>query len=340
MIAVTGRPVPKTSAIVAAGVFLLLLPLCGGHGLTQVPALTAWIGIAGLCWLRSQDPDLRKKGRIMCAFALASALFVAYYFYDFHLPPSQEQTLEIARVWRTTAQFLTLSIGLAARRFWPFSAWAVLGLCAATIWLCLRVFRSQPSERLRTSAIVAGYAGIVSMALSAGIGRASDYEGVGFATRTRYITLPSPILCCTYFAWCRWGSPAVGRFVRVALYSTMALLFAYNMRQGEEYALWRMGTADRFARDIQAGLSIVREALGDVLSQPGRPRVPAQAARAGGLDALLVRPRSRQPDALERAQPEESLFHAADAAVHRSLGQGHLRAPHRRRVDRAGPAAG
>ena len=43
VIAAAGRPAPKMGAIVALAVCLWMLPLCGGHGLTQVPALTAWL---------------------------------------------------------------------------------------------------------------------------------------------------------------------------------------------------------------------------------------------------------------------------------------------------------
>jgi glycosyltransferase involved in cell wall biosynthesis len=253
MIAAAGKSVPRKGATIAIGTCLLMLPLCGGHGLTQVPALTAWLGLAGLYTLRSKERDERRKGWWMVAFATASCLLVAAYFYQYQPPPGQERADSVGKVLLTAAQFLTLSIGPGALHYWPYSGYGVLALSIATMWILGRTIVTRPEERLRAAAIVAGFGGIVSMALAAGYGRAGEYDRFGFAMR--YVSLPSPILACAFFAFALYASPAFSRFVRFLLYSTMAILYLFNAQRGTDYATWRAHDAHLFATDLAAGFT-------------------------------------------------------------------------------------
>jgi glycosyltransferase involved in cell wall biosynthesis len=253
-IVATGERVPSIRELLAVGTCILLLPLCGGHGITQVPALTAWIGLAGLASLRSADRDTRRTGYVMTGIAVLSCLMVAFYFYHFTFPENQPHESRPWKVALTTGQFLSLSIGPAARPLWPYSLWFVGLVCASAVWLLFRTFRYRPSERLRSSALLAGFAAILTMGLAAGWGRAADYDELGFAMR--YVTLPAPLLCIAYFTWSMYGPAPFGRFLRVLLYSASTALVAYGAARGVEYALIREQQAADLQRDIDSGVSV------------------------------------------------------------------------------------
>ena len=254
MSAAVSGAVPSRAAIAVAGLSLLMLPLCGGHGLTQVPALTAWLGLSGLALVLSRDPVARRRGWAMGVFALLSCALVGVYFVGFQFPPGSEQAHSLARVARTTGQFLSLALGPGAKGLWPWSIWFVGLAGAAGLALLARAFALRPEQRLRASALVAGMLGILTMGLAAGYGRAGDYEDYGFALR--YVTLPAPLLCAAYFAWTMYARPESARFFQTLLCTAAAAMLAENVRVGLDYAGGRAGLAAGIESDIAEGRTL------------------------------------------------------------------------------------
>jgi hypothetical protein len=187
-------------------------------------------------------------------------------------------------VLTASARFLSLCFGPAARAYWPYSGVLLAALGAATAWLLVAVARREPAERLRVAGLVAVAAAIVSMALVAGIARGKNPLA---AFAGRYVTLCTPLACVVYFAWLRYGSPALRRFVHASLYSlALALLF-------EQCAAVREQGADQprlahLAEAAQRGrgeaLEVERRALARVLrGSAGGQTEQQRAEQAAGL---------------------------------------------------------
>jgi glycosyltransferase involved in cell wall biosynthesis len=245
---------PSWKKSLAIGLCLFSLPLCGAPGLTPAPAIVLWCCIVGWKLARADDGGARRSGKILLGSAVATALLIAFYFYDFENPASAGYNKSAFDSLRQAWGFLTLGFGPAGREYWPFSALVLaLAILPAIVALAL-VWRQRPAERTRATGILAIGAGIFSMALCTGIARGGTYEYAGFAAR--YVTLPSPLLCCVYFAFCLYGPAAVGQFMRVCLCSTFLMLVFFNVRYGATYGEQRSASARAFVRDVDGGMNI------------------------------------------------------------------------------------
>jgi glycosyltransferase involved in cell wall biosynthesis len=254
MFAVRRGGTPSRSAVLGFGACTLLLPLTGGHGMAQLPPLLAWLFFAGVACARSLGADVRKVGRILLATGVAAAALGAFYFVDFELQPTIPYEHDPVRIASVAVQFVTLSIGPRASKLWPASGLVVLSLCALTLVLLYRVMRDRPSERLRASAILACMLGVFCMAATCGWSRAGLSPHSGFDAR--YVSLPSNLLCCVYFAWCAYGSPAIGRVVRFSLFAIMCALLPSHAEFGVECATPRKRASDALLIDARAGVPI------------------------------------------------------------------------------------
>jgi hypothetical protein len=219
--------------------------------MAQLPPLLAWLVFAGVVCIRSLDADARKVGRILLAAGVAAAALGAFYFVDFQFPPTIPYERDPGRIASAAVEFVTLSIGPGASNYWPASGWVVASLGMLTLVLLVQVMRTRPSERLRASAVLACMLGVVCMAVTCGWTRAGLSPQPGFDAR--YVSLPSTLLCCVYFAWCVYGSPAIGRVVRFSLFAILCALLSFNADFGVESATPRKRASDALLIDARAG---------------------------------------------------------------------------------------
>jgi glycosyltransferase involved in cell wall biosynthesis len=236
------------------GLCLFSLPLCGAPGVTPAPALILWIAYAGWSSVRSGERGARRAGILLWSFAAATAALLVFYFVDLGNPQEKAYTHSVANIAAQALMFLSLSFGPAAAEYWPLSGWVTGAFALAGALTALHVFRSRPAERVRTAGLLAVGAAIVSMALATGVARGGLDPHAGFAGR--YVTLPSPLLCCVYFVFCLYGPAAIGRFVRVGLYSLFAMLLFFNVQFGRTYGEKRVMDSDNFLRDLEMGMSL------------------------------------------------------------------------------------
>jgi hypothetical protein len=239
-------------AVIGASVFLL--PLNGGHGLTQAPALMAWLAIVGYGLWRAPDPDARRAGRWMIAFTLATTALIGIYFIGYESTPSTTHPRNLTALLRGTLNFTSLAIGPATQRLWPYSVALVTVVCAITTVLLVRAWRARPDERIRASGLLACIGCVATMALSVGWGRNDPQPLTGIALR--YVSLPSSLLCAAYFAWELYAAPRTARVVQYALCALMAALFVSNSQYGVEYGEQRRQADEEIRSDVAAGLSI------------------------------------------------------------------------------------
>jgi len=256
----TVRPQPpgwKKSLVI--GLCLFSLPLCGAPGLTPAPAITLWLLYTGWRRYRSEEAGARASGVVLLTSAVATIALIAFYFYDFENPRQESYSKDPLGTLLQSLMFLALGFGPAAREYWPLSGWLIGTLMLGTLGLLLLVFKNRPQERYRVAGLLAISAGIVSMALATGIARGGGYEYAGFAVR--YVTLPSPMLCCVYFAFCLYGAPSLGRLVRISLYSLLVLLVFYNARHAANYGQKRADWTATLFKEVSKGVPLKQVAL-------------------------------------------------------------------------------
>jgi hypothetical protein len=250
LIMVRSAPSPSFGKAILGGICLVLLPLCGANGLGLVPVLALWLGYVGaLSWL-SEKPHGRRNGLLILVLVGIALGEVPLYFIGFERgtsPPSQS----FWRVLEAGAQFLSMSWGMAAERYWPVSGLVVAALlmisAAVLVW---RGYR-QPQERCRALGLFMFLSAFSCITLGIGWGRGgAAFSGVFMP---RYVILAAPALCCVYFAWGIADSRA-GRIVQIGLVLVMGLLSWENLTLARAEARnFRTGRA-AFARDLAAGV--------------------------------------------------------------------------------------
>lgn len=255
------RP-PALGRSLGIGLCVLGLPLCGAPGLTVAPPLLLWCLYAGR---RAQSgsggsggsggtPSQRAAGRVLFAAAGLTAALLVFYFVDFDNPARTAYLLEPLGVLRQAWMFLSLGFGPAAREAWPVSGWLCGALLTAVLLILGQVLVRRPAERLRALGILAVGAGIFSMAVSTGIARGNQDPFAGFALR--YVTLPTPWLCCAALTFALYPPRAVGRFLGVTIFSATLLACMENARIGVEFGRRRAEQDFQFRDAIRRGFTV------------------------------------------------------------------------------------
>ena len=338
----TASPKPPTwKQSLVIGLCLFSLPLCGAPGLTPAPAIVLWLLYVGWERMRSDEPGARRSGVILVSSAVATMALIAFYFYDFDNPRTESYSRDPVDALRQGLMFLSLGFGPAAREYWPLSGWVTAAILLLTLAMLGMVFKSRPQERYRVAGLLAIGVGIVSMALATGIARGGGFEYAAFAGR--YVTLPSPILCCVYFAFCIYGPAALGRIVRVSLYSILLLLVFYNVKAGSDYGSRRAELTASFCREMHQGVPLNQLALRhwrDFYNDPAGfyfrldllrqyDYFPLSAARPGEADLSTFRMLETPPTAITspkafpgRLDGEYVLMVPPDCEVQYSLRKG------------------
>ncbi|MBL8859201.1 MAG: hypothetical protein JNL28_11885 [Planctomycetes bacterium] len=239
------------------GLCLVLLPLCGGPGITQLPAFAAGV-VAALIWLRgTTEPRSRAARWVLAGLLLAALAVVALYMVGYRRPDTETPAHDLARMFETAAHVVSLAFGIAGSKWWPWSG-VVCGLCAIlTTILCLRAWRERSDERPRIVALLSGMGAVATLALAIGWGRGGGGSEVGFAAR--YITLPGPWIAITVFACILYG----GRLTSVLVPAALAFVlwagnYTINTPFGREYGGAYSNIGRQFTDDLKGPLPAQR----------------------------------------------------------------------------------
>lgn len=241
----------RIAGIVAVGLCLLLLPLQGAMGLAYVPAFAFAFGLLAWRERQSAEPGSRRRALVIAAFAGLSLLLVMAYFWDFynvahHKPASRS----LPRVVGSTFQFLAMGMGPTAERLWPASGAFTAGVFLASVAaLAVAFWQTRGDERWRNVLLLVAGGAVCSLALGVAWGRQNALAG-------RYVVLAAPLWCWFYLAWIAPPWPALGRFVRMSLFTLMCALAMYHVSLGLELAKTRQAMAAEFYREIDAGVPI------------------------------------------------------------------------------------
>jgi hypothetical protein len=254
---------PKGVTAIAAGVCLVLLPLCGANGLGLVPLLALWFGYGGVLHWRTATSAGQRDSMILIAFAVAAATIVGLYFIGYSKVPYHPSTHNPREMLQTAVQFLTMGfgpgvVGLSFENrlpmpFWEIVCVAVVGLFLVTGWMLVTTWRKQSTERGRAAGLFLFFAAMALLGLAIGMGR-NRFEMLGRnGFEIRYVTLSVPAICALYFAWSLYGVPRVGNLVRALLFATTVVVLAPNTWWGWRYADDLRSHLRSFEADMVAG---------------------------------------------------------------------------------------
>jgi hypothetical protein len=231
MLLASGPEVPRTRTIAGAAACFFALPLCGGHGLVQVPALALALGWIAVTLARSGDRGIRRRGLLLGLAVGATLLVAGLYFVGFERPDVPHANPSLVDALLTSWQYLSLSIGPVAEETWPWSGIFVLATALLSIAVLARGWREEPGERVPTAALLAGFGAVSTMALAVGLARSFAWDS---GWTMRYVVQPAPLLAAAYFVWVRREPSVASRVAEGALALVLAAALVPNARAGIE----------------------------------------------------------------------------------------------------------
>jgi hypothetical protein len=230
------------SRALASGFALLALPLCGGGGLLQAPALAAyaaWLGFGN-----RHQPEARERcgARIYMGFALATAVLVGLYLVGFEQPPESHYTPRENPPWKLALANLCAPFGPDYSSWRPLLMPAIaLGATFLALFFLLRVLRRRDPRALGALAVLAGGALLV-----AGIAFGRPING-RILVADRYIPLPAP-----FFVALALGGLALVKPPRreIALGTACALMLA-ALPNSTSYGIGEGRLRRRYERELE-----------------------------------------------------------------------------------------
>jgi hypothetical protein len=228
------------------GLFLVLLPLCGGSGLVMLPPLMLWLAsyVAWGSWSR-QEPGGAARAIGLVLLMGCSAL-VALCLDGHARPDAIPPAPSIEAAAYTALRFLSLLFYLPGY-WWP-AGLTVLLLAVATLLRLAVVGLRQPEERPRVLGLSAVILAVLCVAAAVGVSRSGLGPASGLASR--YITIAAPLLTAIYVAWLVCGPASARWVIHIGLLILVGLAIPANLEVG------RLIGAQRGAalRDVERGL--------------------------------------------------------------------------------------
>lgn len=238
-----GRP----GALLAGGLFYLLLPLDGAAGAVMVPALALWLVVAG--WT-----EARRARRVVgtAAVLMAVAGLAVLWLYGHGLPPNTRPWPEPAAGLVGALMFLASSLGPAGRAGWPATAaLAALLVCAAGL-TALTAWRARGADRKPLIGLLFVLAGLACVALAVGMGRSIFRKD--FALEARYGLLAAPALVAAYLAGASCRPATAGRALQFLLLIAVCSSSAVSWSEGLRQAYRHRQRIESFTADVASGV--------------------------------------------------------------------------------------
>jgi hypothetical protein len=229
------------------GLFLVLLPLCGGSGLVMLPPLMLWLFtyVAWGSWSGHEPGGAARAIGLLLLMGTSAvvALCLNGYAGPDSIPPAP--SLEASAL--TALRFLSLLFYIPGY-WWP-AGLGIVFLAAATLLRLAVVGLRTPEERPRVMGLSAVILAVLCVAAAVGVSRSGLGPASGLASR--YITIAAPLLAAIYVAWLVCG-PAPARWaIHIGLLALVCLAIPANREVGRLIGTER-GAA---LRDVERGLA-------------------------------------------------------------------------------------
>ncbi|MBL8863798.1 MAG: glycosyltransferase [Planctomycetes bacterium] len=232
----------------------VMLPLCGGPGIGQAPAVLAGnlllIALVATKRLRAS----RAAVPVLALGIVVTVAILVAYFQGFRYPDGTSKTRDPVAILDVAARFWALNLGNAGRAWWPWSAWGILAVGTAALVLLLRRLRGPVIPTVQVLALLVGIAGALLVGGAVGHGRGgAGWPSVGFAQR--YIGLPAGLLCSVYFAFMLFGGRLASALVRGSLAVALcAAVIWVEVPEGLRYGEERQRHSQKLEQDILSGM--------------------------------------------------------------------------------------
>jgi hypothetical protein len=231
------------------GLFLLILPFCGGSGLVMLPPLAMWLAgySARGCW-SGREPGLAARA-IGLSLLTGCLLVVALYLIGYTSPAHQGPPPTVLAVATTTLEYLSLVICANAATYWRLAGLTVVLLVGATLLRLVAVVVRYPVERPRALALIAVILSMLSAAAAVGLSR--SYFGAVGGRASRYVTISAPLICALYVVWLTYGPSSARSIVHIVLLALVCLAIPANIKFGLRFGEDRLYVI----RSVERGLS-------------------------------------------------------------------------------------
>lgn len=261
---------PRAALVAACTLFL---GLSGGPGVFYVPAIAAWLALAGVRRWLAEPAGKRASAVAILTLALLSLAPAGLYLANLSAAltfPSMPNVAGGGPVLGAL-QFLAMSLGKFGKELWPVSGIGLLLLTACLGWLLQRAWRNRPDQRLRIAGLGLLLAGTLCLAGGVGIGRGNMAPGA--CLMLRYMILGAPFLLVAYMIGALYG-PAIANvhLRRAAVIALLALACWYNAH-GLRHLEPQWAIAARLREDAAEGLS----ARAIAMRQSAALQYPAEA---------------------------------------------------------------
>ncbi|MCE9594037.1 MAG: hypothetical protein K8S98_07585 [Planctomycetes bacterium] len=277
-LASAGRPNGRASS--AMGACLFLLPLNGGFGLMQAPALLAWSVYAATTQLRSNEPATRKSGLAFAVAVFATCALIVGYFVGFEFPYNHHRTSDVAAIARAALGLLALNFGPMVRDVPIPAMLATLVFGGAAAWFALRGLRGTTEERVRASLCLATMLCTCTIALAIGVSRAIDGPQVGMAAR--YSTLPTPFFVAAFLALTLFASRRVATPLQGGACVLMLAALPFDTVIGRDTGRRRAAIAAEFESAVHENRSVE-----ELVARFGRDFYPNRPQFESSLRGLI-----------------------------------------------------
>lgn len=336
---------PGLSRSIWMSLGLVSLPLSGGVGLAQAPALGAWTAWSG--WKEVRNPDRRERAAAWIRIGATAICAILCLLYVRQLAGRPAPAATHGTLLSRVVALLALGLGPGDRGAWAVAGGVVGILLVATLALLLIGVRADDRERGRRLGVLSLFAGGGCLVASIAFGRAAKDWDEGYFV-LRYVMLTTPLICAAYFAWILYGGTTGRRIACAAIAGIAVLVCPWNARNGMSAGRDLRAAVERTERQVAAGASarelvesftsefpnhlpeVSRRTL-QTLAALGRPpfdREPHPTAEA--FDWLTF---SRQPSRIESDRPTywrvadggEALVAHAGTAIHIDVRAGEKR---------------
>jgi hypothetical protein len=217
----------------AAGAYLVLLPLCGAQGAAIAVPLASW-----MFWAELRDSRRNKLALRSCLVRLALPLLAwievyLYFFVGYESTPPLGH-VSFGAAMRGVLEFFGAGLGMASvSQNWPYVPIAVVSACLVSLGVLALAWKIQASERASIAGLLLFFAAM--SALAVGIAKARAIFP-GACAVSRYGWLSAPCTFWIYFVASRYGRPLFSKVMHTLLILGMIFLAKENLLAGSHVA--------------------------------------------------------------------------------------------------------
>ena len=244
---------PGGWACLRIGVFLVLLPLCGGSGMAMMPPLVLWLaGYVACGWWSGRAPGPWARAIGLGSLMMTSAV-ILWYLGGYERPPHIPPPPSLSAVCSTTLEVCSLVISPIGWDYRQVAGLAVVLLSGGTVTLLGVMALRSPAERPRALGLMSVLLSMLGIAFAVGYSRSG--LGPGSGVYGRYITISMPLLGVVYFAWLLYGRSLARRAIHIGLLALICAGIPAQARLAHDLGGWRRHLYVRIEDGLQSGMS-------------------------------------------------------------------------------------